>query len=66
LRLENGGSKLILNGQATKDSGLGEYPDVYRTFIDLIDQRRSLVDVAPLRLVADCLLVARRLDADPV
>ena len=37
--------------------GIGEYPDIYRTFVDLIDERRSLVDVAPLRLVADCLLV---------
>jgi hypothetical protein len=26
----------------------------------LIDERRSLVDVAPLRLVADCLLVGGR------
>ena len=39
-----------------QDDGPGEYPDIYRTFVDLIDERRSLVDVAPLRLVADCLL----------
>ena len=39
-----------------EDDGPGEYPDIYRTFVDLIDERRSLVDVAPLRLVADCLL----------
>jgi len=26
----------------------------------LLDERRSLVDVAPLRLVADCLLVGAR------
>ena len=31
-------------------------------FVDLIDERRSLVDVAPLRLVADCLLVGSRRD----
>ena len=60
IRLEDGGSRLILNGQSSLDRGLGEYPDIYRNFVDLIDERRSLVDVAPLRLVADCLLIGRR------
>ena len=60
VRLEDGGARLILNGEASADSGIGEYPDIYRTFVDLIDERRSLVDVAPLRLVADCLLVGGR------
>jgi hypothetical protein len=58
--LENGGSKLIIDGREQADDGIGEYPDIYRTFVDLIDERRSLVDVAPLRLVADCLLVGSR------
>jgi predicted dehydrogenase len=66
LRLEDGGANLILNGEAQEDDGPGEYPDIYSTFVDLIDQRRSLVDVAPLRLVADCLLVGRRIEVDPV
>ena len=57
VRLEDGGARLILGGEPTADTGVGEYPDIYRTFVDLIDERRSLVDVAPLRLVADCLLV---------
>jgi len=60
VRLEDGGARLILDGEASTDSGIGEYPDIYRTFVDLIDERRSLVDVAPLRLVADCLLVGGR------
>jgi D-galactose 1-dehydrogenase len=60
VRLEDGGAKLILDGEVSVDSGPGEYPDIYRTFVDLIDGRRSLVDVAPLRLVADCLLVGGR------
>jgi len=60
VRLEDGGAKLILDGQVQSDDGLGEYPDIYRVFVDLIDERRSLVDVAPFRLVADCLLVGRR------
>jgi predicted dehydrogenase len=60
VRLEDGGARLILNGESSADSGIGEYPDIYRTFVELIDERRSLVDVAPLRLVADCLLVGGR------
>jgi predicted dehydrogenase len=58
VRLEDGGARLILGGEASQDSGIGEYPDIYRTFVQLIDERRSLVDVAPFRLVADCLLLA--------
>ena len=34
----------------------GEYPRLYRHFAQLIADRRSDADVAPLRLVADCFL----------
>lgn len=60
VRLEGGGSRLLLNGEAQSDDGIGEYPDIYRKFADFIDERQSAVDVAPLRLVADCLLVGER------
>lgn len=60
IRLEDGGARLIVDGKASADTGPGEYPDIYRTFVNLIDERRSLVDVAPLRLVADCLLTGGR------
>lgn len=66
VRLEEGGAKLILGGEIQSDDGPGEYPDIYSRFAELIDQRRSLVDVAPLRLVADCLLAGRRRDVGPV
>jgi predicted dehydrogenase len=66
VRLENGGSRLLIDGEAQDDQGPGEYPDIYRQFVDLIDDRRSLVDVSPLRLVADCLLVGERKSAEPV
>jgi predicted dehydrogenase len=66
VRLEDGGARLVLDGEASADSGVGEYPDIYRAFLDLIDERRSLVDVAPLRLVADCLLVGGRQVVEPV
>jgi predicted dehydrogenase len=59
IRLECGGEKLIVNGEEQRDEGPGEYPDIYRTFANLIDERRSQVDVAPLRLVADSLLVGK-------
>jgi D-galactose 1-dehydrogenase len=57
LRLEKGGEKLFVDGAGHASQGPGEYPDIYRHFVDLIDERRCYVDIAPLRLVADCLLV---------
>jgi len=66
VRLEEGGAKLILGGEIQSDDGPGEYPGIYSRFAELIDERRSLVDVAPLRLVADCLLTGRRQSVEPV
>jgi len=66
VRLEDGGARLLINGEPRADDGPGEYPDIYRQFVDLMDQRASLVDVAPLRLVADCLLVGRSQPAGPI
>jgi predicted dehydrogenase len=59
VQLQDGGARLILNGEIQDDQGPGEYPGIYRAFLDLIDNRCSLADVAPFRLVADCLLVGR-------
>ena len=64
VRLELGGSRLLIDGRTSDDDGPGEYPDIYRQFAQLIDERRSLVDIAPLRLVADCLLVGNRKAVD--
>jgi predicted dehydrogenase len=66
VRLEDGGATLVVNGETRADDGPGEYPDIYRAFLALIDERRSLVDVAPFRLVADCLLVGERRIVEPV
>jgi predicted dehydrogenase len=67
VRLEDGGATLIINGgEPQRDTGIGEYPDIYRTFVDLIDERRSLVDVAPFRLVADSLLLGLIKSVEPV
>lgn len=66
VRLEDGGSKLLVDGQEQAEIGIGEYPDIYRQFVQLIDERRSLVDVAPLRLVADCFLLGSRKTVEAV
>ena len=65
LLLADGGAKLFVGGVEQSADGPGEYPDIYRRFIDLIDLRRSDVDVRPLRLVADCLLTGTRDTVDP-
>ena len=65
VRLENGGSLLSIDGQRQDFESPGEYPDIYARFALLIDERRSQVDVAPLRLVADCLLVGSRHMVEP-
>jgi len=66
LRLEKGGAKLFVGGAERPSGGPGEYPDIYRLFADLIDERRSLVDVAPFRLVADSLLIGNTMKVDPI
>lgn len=65
VRLEDGGGKLCIDGVEQGTQGIGEYPDIYRQFVQLIDERHSHVDVAPLRLVADCLLLGRRETVGP-
>ena len=64
--LENGGARLTVDDRLEEDEGPGEYPDIYREFLQLIDERRSRVDVAPLRLVADCFLQGRRTEVAPI
>ncbi len=66
VELRDGGGKLLLDGVEQEVSGPGEYPELYRRFADLIDCRQSHVDVQPLRLVADALLVGRRETVDAV
>jgi predicted dehydrogenase len=65
VRLTDGGKRLSIDGEARDTPGMGEYADIYRRFVDLIDERRSDVDVRPLRLVADCLLVGSRRTVEP-
>ncbi len=66
IELREGGKRLFVEGQEQAAEGAGEYPDLYAKFVDLIDCRESLVDVEPLRLVADTLLVGSRTNTDPI
>jgi predicted dehydrogenase len=66
LLLTDGGARLAIDGAAQEVAGPGEYPEIYERFAQLIDERRSDVDVRPLRLVADCLLVGSREDVEAV
>ena len=66
VRLTDGGARLSIDGVDQQASGPGEYPDIYREFVDLIDQRRSSVDLRPLRIVADCFLASCRRVVEPV
>ena len=63
--LGDGGATLTVNGERQPDADSGEYPHIYGRLLDLIDERRSDVDVRPLRLVADCLLIGTRSEVDP-
>jgi D-galactose 1-dehydrogenase len=65
LALAEGGSKLKIDRKPVAGQGPGEYPDIYREFVDLIDTRRSNVDVRPLRLVADAFMIGSRTTVEP-
>jgi predicted dehydrogenase len=62
--LTEGGARLAIDGAVQEVAEPGEYPEIYQRFAKLIDERRSDVDVRPLRLVADCLLVGSREDVE--
>lgn len=63
--LSEGGARLALDGDPVKLEQMGEYPAIYRHFVDLIDERKSDVDLVPLRLTADAFLLGRRLLVEP-
>jgi predicted dehydrogenase len=65
LLLSHGGSRLTVSGELQASEGEGEYPSIYAEFADLIDERRSHVDIRPLRLVADAYLTGRHTKVEP-
>lgn len=62
--LSRGGAALSIDGKSIVEAPSEEYQRIYRRFAELIDGRRSDVNAAPLRLVADAMLLGRRLTTD--
>ena len=65
LRLVGGGARLEIEGREPVEAPRAEYQRIYESFAELLDRRRSHVDVAPLRLTADAFLVGRRVSVEP-
>ena len=65
LVLARGGSALYVNGNSIVVGGDREYARLYAEFETLVRERRSNVDIAPLRLVADAFLTGRRVNVEP-
>ncbi|HEU4827199.1 MAG TPA: gfo/Idh/MocA family oxidoreductase, partial [Dongiaceae bacterium] len=63
-RLSKGGAALSVEGKIIVEAPSEEYQRIYRRFAELLDGRRSDVNAAPLRLVADAMLLGRRLTTD--
>jgi len=63
--LAEGGGKLAIDGAAQPTPSEGEYPAMYRHFVELVRSGRSDVDLAPLRLVADAFLCGRVRSTEP-
>lgn len=60
-RLFKGGGALSVEGRTITEAPSEEYQRIYRHFSQLLDARRSDVDPAPLRVVADAMLLGRRM-----
>ncbi len=63
--LMDGGSKLTIDGKAISLPAEAEYPELYRRFADLVKNKQSDVDIAPLRHVADAFLTGERIFVEP-
>ncbi len=65
LKLASGGTRLEVDGEVVVEAGLAEYAGIYRRFDDLLTRGESLVDPAPLWLVAEAFLLGRRIAVEP-
>ncbi len=64
LKLAGGGRRLEVDGVARVEQPPAEYQGIYRHFDALLRERRSHVDAAPFRLVADAFLLGRRIEVE--
>ena len=67
LALRMGGNRLEIDGIAAggEDDIMGEYPALYARMAELVRDRASDVDLAPMVLVADAFTLGRRNSTDP-
>ncbi len=64
LRLEDGGSKLLIDGVSVVTEPMAEYEGLYRRFAELLGTRTAEIDAAPFQLVADAFMVGKRVVTD--
>ncbi|HWA20571.1 MAG TPA: Gfo/Idh/MocA family oxidoreductase [Devosia sp.] len=60
LRLEKGGTVLVVNGLETVANPSEEYEGIYERFAKLLKKKKSEMDGSPLRLIADAFLLGAR------
>jgi D-galactose 1-dehydrogenase len=65
LKLEKGGTVLRVNGVVKVENPSEEYEGIYARFAELLKKKKSEVDSAPLRLVADAFLLGARENVEP-
>ncbi len=65
LKLAAGGTRLEVDGDTVVEAASAEYAGIYRRFDDLLTQGISLVDPAPLWLVAEAFMLGRRVVVEP-
>lgn len=63
LTLSLGGAELEIDGKAISLEKEAEYPGLYAHFHDLVRSKQSDADFEPLRIVADAMLLGKRITA---
>ncbi len=63
LTLSMGGTQLEIDGKAIPQAKEAEYPGLYAHFYDLVRKGEADADFSPLRIVADAMLLGKRINA---
>jgi D-galactose 1-dehydrogenase len=65
VHLTEGGNRCVINGVGAAQTALDEYPALYARMAQLLRDRQSDVDLAPMVHVADAMTLGRREVAEP-
>lgn len=60
LKLEEGGARMLIDGELRIEEDKNEYAGVYALFATLVNEGRSEIDVRPFAHVADAFMLGRR------